>query len=197
MQMSPPLRRFALTAHITSSVGWMGAVACFLALAIAGLTSQQPERVQAAYLAMEMVCWAVIVPLSLLSPATGIAQSLWTPWGLFKHYWVAVKLVVSLPCTAILLLHMLPIAKLAAAAFQGALAADAMHDLRVQLIADSAVAIVALLFTTALAIYKPGGLTSKAESRPAWVMWLKRIAIAVALAFVAAHLASKGAAHMH
>ena len=63
---------------------------------------------------MEIVCWAVIVPLSLLSPATGIAQSLWTPWGLVRHYWVLVKLLVTLPCTAILLLHMLPTTRLAA-----------------------------------------------------------------------------------
>jgi hypothetical protein len=40
MNMSPALRKFALTAHITSSVGWLGSVIGFLALAIAGLTSQ-------------------------------------------------------------------------------------------------------------------------------------------------------------
>jgi len=174
----------------------MGAVACFLALAVAGLTGQQPTRVQAAYLGMEMLCWAVIVPLSLLSPATGIAQSLWTPWGLLKHYWVVAKLVVTLPCTAILLLHMLPTTKLAAAAFQGELTAGAMHDLRVQLIADSAVAIVALLFTTVLAVYKPGGQTG-GDRKPAWVAWLSRAAITLVVAFLAAHLAGKGGHHMH
>ncbi len=34
--MTPIVRKFALTAHITFSVGWLGAVAGFLALAIAG-----------------------------------------------------------------------------------------------------------------------------------------------------------------
>lgn len=121
MQMSASVRSLALTAHVTTSVGWIGAVACFLALAIAGLTSAGPLEVQAAYLAMEMICWAVIVPLSLLSPATGIVQSLWTPWGLVRHYWVLVKLLVTLPCTAILLLHMLPTTRLAAVAAQGQL----------------------------------------------------------------------------
>ena len=74
MLMSEPVRRFALTTHVVTSVGWMGAVACFLALAVKGLTSTQPAQVQAAYLAMEVLCWAVIVPLSLLSPVTGVAQ---------------------------------------------------------------------------------------------------------------------------
>ena len=34
--MSPRLRKLALTAHVTFSVGWLGAVAAFLALSIAG-----------------------------------------------------------------------------------------------------------------------------------------------------------------
>jgi hypothetical protein len=29
MTMTPGLRKFALTAHVTSSVGWLGAVAAF------------------------------------------------------------------------------------------------------------------------------------------------------------------------
>jgi hypothetical protein len=186
------MRRLALTAHVATSVGWMGAVMCFLALAVIGLNSSRSLDVQAAYLAMELVCWAVVVPLSLLSPATGIAQSLWTPWGLVRHYWVLVKLLVTLPCTAILLLHMLPTTRLAAAAAQGQLEGAALHDLRVQLVADSAVAVVALLFTTALAIYKPRGTTADVGPVPAWVRWLRNAAIAVATVFLLAHLLGGG-----
>ena len=46
MAMAPRLRKFALTAHVTSSVGWLGAVAGFLALAIPGLASQDAETVR-------------------------------------------------------------------------------------------------------------------------------------------------------
>lgn len=192
MQMSATLRKFALTAHVTTSVGWMGAVACFLALAVAGLVSSRPVEVQAAYVAMELVCWAVIVPLSLMSPATGIAQSLWTPWGLVRHYWVLVKLLVTLPCTAILLLHMLPTTRLAAAAVQGQLEGAGLHDLRVQLVADSAVAVAALLFTTVLAIYKPRGTTVDTEPAPAWVKWLRNAALAGAAVFLLVHVLGGG-----
>ena len=52
MTMSPGYRKVALTAHVTASVGWLGAVAGFLALAIAGLTSHDPQHVRSAYLAM-------------------------------------------------------------------------------------------------------------------------------------------------
>ena len=53
--MPPGLRKVALTAHVTSSIGWFGAVAGFLALALVGLTSQDAQLVRAAYLAMELI----------------------------------------------------------------------------------------------------------------------------------------------
>jgi len=53
--MTLRLRKLALTMHVTSSVGWLGAVAAFLALSIAGLTSGNDETMRAAYLAMQLV----------------------------------------------------------------------------------------------------------------------------------------------
>ena len=53
MTMTPRLRKFALTAHVTSSVGWLGAVAVSLAIAVAGLTSHDAQVVRAAYLMLE------------------------------------------------------------------------------------------------------------------------------------------------
>ena len=44
MIMAPSLRKLALTAHVTSSVGWLGAAAAFLAVAIVGLTSRDAVR---------------------------------------------------------------------------------------------------------------------------------------------------------
>src|SRR6187551_1531231 len=64
MIMSPGARRFALTAHVTTSVGWLGAVSGFLVLALSGLTAHDTQTVRAAYLAMELLGWCLIVPLS-------------------------------------------------------------------------------------------------------------------------------------
>jgi len=205
-RMTSNVRKLALTTHVTSSVAWMGGVACFLVLAIAGFSSQQTQTVQAAYVAMNLICWFVVVPLSLASPMSGIVQAIGTPWGLTKHYWVLVKLFVTVPCSAVLLLHMLPTTELAVAAAQGNLAGDALRDLRVQLIADSAVALVVLVLTVVLAVYKPRGLTEAGAvaagkrasndqapyALPTWMLWLRRVAIAAAVAFLAAHLAGKG-----
>ena len=53
--MTRTVRKLALTAHVTSSVGWFGAVAAFLALAIAGVTSHNGQTVRAVYLSMELI----------------------------------------------------------------------------------------------------------------------------------------------
>jgi hypothetical protein len=90
--MTPRLRKLLLTAHITFSVGWFGAVAAFLALAITGLTSRDAQMVRTAYAAMELTARFVIVPLAFASLLSGIVQSLGTPWGLFRHYWVLAKM---------------------------------------------------------------------------------------------------------
>ncbi len=84
--MTPALRKLNLTAHVTSSVGWLGAVASFLVLSIAGLTSENADSVRGAYVAMNLIGQFMIVPLSLAALATGLIQSLGTHWGLFRHY---------------------------------------------------------------------------------------------------------------
>jgi hypothetical protein len=74
MTMTPRLRKLTLTAHVTSSVGWLGAVVAYLALAITGLTHPDAQLVRATYLAMELIGWFVIVPFSRrVSQMSGIA----------------------------------------------------------------------------------------------------------------------------
>jgi hypothetical protein len=157
--MTPRLRKFALTAHVTSSVGWLGAVAGFLALAVAGLTNQDAQMVRTAYLAMELIGWCVIVPLSLASLPTGLVMSLGTEWGLFRHYWVLAKLLITVLATILLLVHMQPVGHLARVVAETTLASGELAGLRVQLVADAGAALLALLVATALSVYKPRGMT--------------------------------------
>src|SRR5687768_18623377 len=108
MTMSAGIRKFALTTHVTSSVGWLGSVAAFLALAIAGISSLDAQTVRAAYLAMHVITWFVIIPFCLAALVTGLVQSLGTTWGLFRHYWVVTKLLLTVLATIILLVHTQP-----------------------------------------------------------------------------------------
>lgn len=157
--MTPRLRKFALTAHVTSSVGWLGAVAVFLALAIAGLTSQGAQLARAAYLAMDLTAWFIIVPLCFASLLTGLVQSLGTPWGLVRQYWVLVKLLMTIPSTLMLLVHMQPISYIAGVAAKTILSSADLHGLRIQLVVEAGAALLVLLVATTLSVYKPRGMT--------------------------------------
>ncbi len=159
MIMTPGLRKGALTAHVTSSVGWLGAVAGFLALSVAGLTSQDAQLVRAAYLAMKLTAWFVIVPLCIASLLTGLVSSLGTTWGLFRHYWVVAKLLMTIPATILLLVHMQPISRMAEAAAQATLSSTDLGRLRMQLVVEAGAALLVLLVATALSVYKPQGRT--------------------------------------
>ncbi len=157
MIMTPRLRKFALTTHVTTSVGWLGAVVVFLALAVVGLTSQDAQTVRGAYLLMEPTAWFVLVPLAFASLLTGLVQALGTTWGLFPHYWVLFKLLITVFATIVLLIYMGTFRLMAG------VAADPSADLGVVRNASpllhAVLALLVLLVATVLAVYKPRGMT--------------------------------------
>ncbi len=160
MTLTPRLRKLALTAHVASSVGWLGAVASSLALAVAGLTSQDAQLVRGAYLAMELTGRFVLVPLSLASLLTGLVSSLGTPWGLFRHYWVLVKFLINVFATIVLLMYMPTLGTLRDVAAETTLAGRDLGGLRSPSpVIHAGAALLLLLVATTLAVYKPRGIT--------------------------------------
>jgi hypothetical protein len=159
MTMKPGLRKFALTAHVTASVGWLGAVTGFLALAIAGLTSQDAQRVRAAYVSMDLIAWSVILPFCFASLLTGLVQALGTAWGLIRHYWVLIKLIITAFASVVLLMHMQPISHVAGVAAVSPLSGADLRGVRIQIMADAGAAVLLLLVATTLGVYKPRGMT--------------------------------------
>lgn len=156
--MTPGRRRFVLTAHVINSVGWLGAVGVFLALSIAGLISHDAQMVRADYRVMESITWFVIVPLCLASVVTGFVSSLGTPVGLFRYYWVVIKLLMTVPSTAVLLIHLRPIGLVSHVAAQRTLS-SADLSLQIQMVAAAGAALMVLLAATVVSVYKPRGLT--------------------------------------
>ena len=159
MTMTPRLRNFALTAHVISSVGSLGAVAGFLALAVAGLVSHDAQMVRAAYLAMDLIAWFVVVPLVLASLLTGIVQSLGTTWGLFRYYWVVVKLLLTVFVTVVLLLQTQSISYMAGVAAKTALSHADFREARLSLVVHAGGGLLVLLVPAFLSVYKPQGTT--------------------------------------
>jgi hypothetical protein len=159
MTMAPRLRKFALTAHVVSSAGLLGAIASFLALAVAGLTSQNDQMVRAAYLAMDVIARFVILALAFASLLTGFVQSVGTPWGLFRHYWVLAKLLLTVFATIVLLVKMELIGNAARLSAETTLSRGDLRATGIQLVIHASCGLLVLLVPAVLSVYKPPGMT--------------------------------------
>src|SRR5436190_2032990 len=101
-RLSAPLCKLVLTAHIVVSVGWLGIVVAKLALGLAAAAAGEPGPAISLYRSMSVID-RFFPPAAIATIATGVLLSLGTKWGLFRYYWVVVKLVltVAVPATAI------------------------------------------------------------------------------------------------
>lgn len=156
MTPSPRLRRFGLTAHLAVSVGWVGAVVAYLALVVAAWTSRELQVVRAAWIAMELIARSVLVPLAVGSLATGVLMALGTRWGLFRHYWVLLSLLLTAVAALVLVGHVPTVS------YYTDVAVEANRASRVGLrgeLLHAGGGLLVLLSVTGLNVCKPRGLT--------------------------------------
>lgn len=147
-------RKAVVLAHVVTSVGWLGAVVAYVSLDVVAVTSRDVQLVRGAYLAMEVMVQAVILPLAIASVVVGLITAWVTTWGVRRHYWVMTKLLATATATVVLLLETPTIRSLADAASTATdpreLSGTLPHS-----VGGSAV----LLLITGLSIFKPKGLT--------------------------------------
>jgi hypothetical protein len=156
MLMTAGLRRAALAVHVITSVGWIGAAGAYLSLGVAARVSDQVSTVRAAWIAMELIGWLITVLLGCLAFLTGLVMSLGTQWGLIRHYWVLIALILTSLALAVLILHMPSVSATAA------IARTANDQAVLQLggdIAHPALGLLVLVVVAVLNLYKPRGLT--------------------------------------
>ncbi len=115
--------------------------------------------VRAAYVAMALTAWFVIVPLAFASLLIGIVESLGTRWGLFRHYWIVAKLVLTVLATIVLLLQMSGISYVAGVAAETTLSSADLREARMSFVAHAGGGLLVLLLPMALSVYKPRGRT--------------------------------------
>jgi hypothetical protein len=156
MAMSSGVRKFALSAHLTFSVGWLGAVIAYIVLGVAAVRSRDAETIRASWTAMSVIGSYAIVPLALASLATGLAMALGTKWGLFRHYWVIFSFFLTVFATAVLLEHMPGVRAVASLAKD---TEPAMLDRLGGDLGHPSIGLALLLVVQFLNLYKPKGMT--------------------------------------
>lgn len=156
MRLTGRPRKALLALHLACSCGWIGMALGYIALGIASTVTGDDDTSRAAWVAMELTGWSVLVPLSIGSLVSGTWLALATRWGLFRHYWVVFAFALTLLATIVLVLHMPSISRTSDVARRatGETVADLGGDL-----VHASLGLLLLLVILVLNVFKPPGLT--------------------------------------
>ncbi|MCT2589278.1 DUF2269 domain-containing protein [Streptomyces sp. N2-109] len=142
--------------HVLVSVAWLGLALCMLTLALMGATTDGAAADEVAYRAMRTFGDWLLVPISLLAPATGLVLSLGTHWGLARHRWVYTKFWITLALATLSLLAFRSDLHHAAA-----LVADGQPVPGEQLLYGPSVSLACFVLIITISLVKPWGLTRR------------------------------------
>jgi uncharacterized membrane protein len=158
------MRKSVLVVHIASAGVWIGIDVVMAVFIFTALFANDDNTKALCYQALELFAVWPLLTTGLVCLASGVVLGLGTKYGLVRYWWVAIKLVLNIVLTALVLVALRP--EVTEAAEQGRrFAAGAPASLAVgDLIFPPIVSPTALLIAVVLAVFKPWGLVRK---RPA------------------------------
>jgi hypothetical protein len=133
-------------------------LAAYIVLDLTVARSADVGTLRACYVAMGLITTWSIVPLAFASLVTGLIMSLFTKWGLFRHYWTLISLVLTVFALVVLLLEQITVAYYADVGADPN-AADAAVQALGHTLPHSVGGMVVLLVVTWLNVQKPRGVT--------------------------------------
>jgi uncharacterized membrane protein len=150
-------RRIVLITHIASAGAWLGVDVAMAVLIVTALSTDDPGTLTFTLQALELVSIWPLLACGLLCLLSGIVLGLGGRWGLFRYWWVAVKLVLNLVLTGLVLVSLLPEVRDQADRARRLAAGDAVTFDLSNLIYPPTVSPALLLVAIALSVIKPWG----------------------------------------
>ncbi|WP_340682674.1 hypothetical protein LCL61_28945 [Amycolatopsis coloradensis] len=155
-RLSPGKRKLWVMLHVGLSVSWLGIAISMVVLSTVGYATENAELRHGAYELMHIFDLFIVIPTMMLSIITGLVVSLGSKWGLAKHWWVLLKLVIALGIPAVAIVESQWVQELAERTLDPAAEPGATGlTLMICMIVFSA----ALWTATYLSVFKPGGKT--------------------------------------
>lgn len=157
-------RKGVLVVHIVSAGAWIGIDVVMAVLVFTALLTNDNTRALC-YRALELFAIWPLFTTGLVCLASGVVLGLGTKYGLLRYWWVAIKLVLNILLSALVLVALRP--GVMEAAEQGRrFAAGKAASLAVgDLIFPPIVSPTALLIAVVLAVFKPWGRIRKPRRR--------------------------------
>lgn len=151
------MRKSILVVHIVSAGAWIGIDVAMGVVVFTALLVEDDNTRALCYRALELFAVWPLFTTGLVCLASGVVLGLGTKWGLVRYWWVAIKLVLNILLTTLVLVALRP--GVIEAAEQGRrFAAGEPASLAVgDLIFPPIVSPTLLLIATVLAVFKPWG----------------------------------------
>jgi hypothetical protein len=151
------LRRATLVLHIVSSGVWLGLDAVMAVLVVTAAVTDDDRTRGVCFQALGLVTVWPMTVAGLTCLVTGVVLGLGTAYGLFRYWWVVVKLALNLVLTTLVLVALRPgmneIVDRGARLLDGQAVATAVGDLAFPPIVSPTVLLVAVV----LSVFKPWG----------------------------------------
>ena len=152
MNLSAPWRKLLLTVHVTTAVSVLGTDLVLLVLGISSVRGADPRTI---YPAADLIATWLLAPLAVVALGNGVLLGLLTRWGLFRYWWVTIKLTLTAILTGVILFVLVPRLGAAADAATGPAPQTFTIAERLPLAGAPAAGVTLLILTVILAIYKP------------------------------------------
>jgi hypothetical protein len=150
-------RKATLVLHIASAGVWLGLDAVMATLVVTSVVTDDDRTRAVCYRALQLVTVWPMTVAGLTCLVSGVVLGLGTTYGLVRYWWVAVKLVLNVVLSTLVLVSLRPgISEVAArgdALLDGQAVSTAVGDLAFPPIVSP----TALLIAVALSVFKPWG----------------------------------------
>jgi hypothetical protein len=145
--------------HYVSSVGWLGAGFCQLTLNLVALGTGVPALRHDAHEIAHVFDRTVLTVLAVSAAVTGILLAVRTRWGLLRHWWILVKLTLTVALIVATPFWSGELIRRAIVATAGPGTAPGYPELGAELLVSSFTIIGTLLVVTVISVVKPWGRT--------------------------------------
>lgn len=164
-KLSIKKKQLIIVIHVLSVVCWLGGAMVMLLLGTYMLKAENGEQLYYTLDNMHLIDVVLIRYTALVALLTGILLSVWTNWGLFKHYWILIKLILTVALIGFGIEYMgdwlSQIVRIGKQERFLALSDAAFLNASYSLIGGAIANIVSLIFMTAISYFKPFGKVSK------------------------------------
>ena len=159
-------RRVMLIVHIVSAGSWFGIDVAMAVVIATSMLTDDPLTAASCLRTLEIITVWPLLSAGLVCLLSGIVLGLGSKWGLFRYWWVALKLALNLVLTALVLVALRPeVTHLADQARQSMSGVPVAYDLS-NLFYPPTVSPTLLLVAFTLSVVKPWGRIRRRPPEP-------------------------------